>query len=87
MDTRIGYPNEHLAGDTDKATASPLFATAVGLVMNAAETQLAPLDAEAISEESEAQGNEETITEKPVKRTSVIERFTERLKTFLESAE
>ena len=36
MDTRIGYPNEHLAGDTDKATASPLFATAVGLVMNAA---------------------------------------------------
>jgi cell division protein FtsA len=40
MDTRIGYPNEHLAGDTDKATASPLFATAVGLVMNAAETQL-----------------------------------------------
>ena len=87
MDTRIGYPNEHLAGDTDKATASPLFATAVGLVMNAAETQLAPLDAEAISEESEAQGNEETVTEKPVKRTSVIERFTERLKTFLESAE
>ena len=87
MDTRIGYPNEHLAGDTDKATASPLFATAVGLVMNAAETQLAPLDAEAISEESEAQGNEEAVTEKPVKRTSVIERFTERLKTFLESAE
>ena len=46
MDTRIGYPNEHLAGDTDKETASPLFATAVGLVMNAAETQLAPHDVE-----------------------------------------
>ena len=87
MDTRIGYPNEHLAGDTDKATASPLFATAVGLVMNAAETQLTPLDTEAASEESQAESSEETITEKPVKRTSVIERFTERLKTFLESAE
>ena len=44
MDTRIGYPNEHLAGDTDKTMTSPLFATAVGLVMNAAENQLAPLD-------------------------------------------
>jgi cell division protein FtsA len=35
MDTRIGYPNEHLAGDTDEAVASPLYATAVGLLMNA----------------------------------------------------
>jgi cell division protein FtsA len=35
MDTRIGYPNEHLAGDSDEAViASPLFATAVGLVMD-----------------------------------------------------
>lgn len=35
MDTRIGLPNEHLAGDTEKDTASPIFATAVGLVMKA----------------------------------------------------
>lgn len=34
MDTRIGYPNEHLAGDTDKENTSPLYATAVGLVLN-----------------------------------------------------
>ena len=34
MDTRIGYPNEHLAGDSDEDIASPLYATAVGLVMN-----------------------------------------------------
>ena len=39
MDTRIGYPNEHLAGDTDKMTASPQYSTAVGLVMNAIEKQ------------------------------------------------
>ena len=32
MDTRIGYPNEHLAKGTDDVT-SPLFATSVGLVM------------------------------------------------------
>ena len=34
MDTRIGYPNEHLAGDSDEELSSPLYATAVGLVMN-----------------------------------------------------
>ncbi|SFI97314.1 cell division protein FtsA [Myroides guanonis] len=33
IDTRIGYPNEHLAGDSEKEISSPLFATAVGLVM------------------------------------------------------
>jgi cell division protein FtsA len=37
MDTRIGYPNEHLAGDSDEEISSPLFATAVGLVMNSIE--------------------------------------------------
>ena len=87
MDTRIGYPNEHLAGDTDKSTASPLFATAVGLVMNAAETQLTLLDAEAITTADEIEVGDENPPEKIPKRTSVIDRFTERLKTFLESAE
>jgi cell division protein FtsA len=39
MDTRIGYPNEHLAGDSDEEFSSPLYATAVGLVMNSIENQ------------------------------------------------
>ena len=39
MDTRIGYPNEHLAGDSDSETTSPLYATAVGLVMNSLESK------------------------------------------------
>lgn len=34
MDTRIGYPNEHLAGNSEEELSSPLYATAVGLVMN-----------------------------------------------------
>ncbi len=37
MDTRIGYPNEHLAGNSDEEISSPLYATAVGLVMNSIE--------------------------------------------------
>jgi cell division protein FtsA len=37
MDTRIGYPNEHLAsGNTDEIT-SPVFATGVGLVIKGLE--------------------------------------------------
>lgn len=37
MDTRIGYPNEHLAGDSDEDLSSPIYATAVGLVMEGLE--------------------------------------------------
>ena len=34
MDTRIGYPNEHLAGNSGEEISNPLYATAVGLLMN-----------------------------------------------------
>ena len=34
MHCRIGYPNEHLAGDSDEDITSPLYATAVGLVLD-----------------------------------------------------
>ena len=39
MDTRIGYPNEHLAGDSNEETTSPMYATAVGLVLNSLESK------------------------------------------------
>jgi cell division protein FtsA len=38
MDTS-GYPNEHLAGDSEEEFSSPLYATAVGLVMNSIENK------------------------------------------------
>ena len=34
IDTRLGYPNEHLAGNSSVEISSPMYATAVGLVMN-----------------------------------------------------
>jgi len=37
MDTRIGYPNEHLANDSSEELSSPMYATAVGLLMNGLE--------------------------------------------------
>ncbi len=33
MDTRIGYPNEHLAKDVPADMASPMYATGIGLVI------------------------------------------------------
>jgi cell division protein FtsA len=39
MDTRIGYPNEHLANDSHEELSSPMYATAVGLLMNGLEQQ------------------------------------------------
>ena len=33
LDVRIGYPNEHLTEETDKALASPMYATGIGLVI------------------------------------------------------
>jgi cell division protein FtsA len=55
MDTRIGYPNEHLASESDDEYSSPLYATAVGLVMKGLEKQLS-IDAEE-AEEQQAESN------------------------------
>ncbi|MCB2221861.1 MAG: cell division protein FtsA [Bacteroidetes bacterium] len=37
MDTRIGYPNEHLANDVNEEMASPMYATGIGLVIEGME--------------------------------------------------
>lgn len=39
MDTRIGYPNEHMAGDSSEEITSPAYATVAGLVMHGIKTQ------------------------------------------------
>ena len=33
IDTRIGFPNEHISGESAKLVSRPLYATAVGLMM------------------------------------------------------
>ena len=37
MDTRIGYPNEHLAKDVPNEMASPMYSTGIGLVIEGLE--------------------------------------------------
>lgn len=38
MDTRIGYPNEHMAGNSSEEVTSPAYATVAGLVMHGIRT-------------------------------------------------
>ncbi|MBC2838988.1 cell division protein FtsA [Robiginitalea sp. SC105] len=95
MDTRIGYPNEHLAGDSDAEIASPTYATAVGLLMNAVENKHRHLrrDGQEESEPSREEmvlegvsnsGKSRTV-DKP--RKTVFDKWADRLKEFLDNAE
>lgn len=92
MDTRIGYPNEHLAGDSDAEIASPLYATAVGLLMNAVENK-DKRRLKTIEEEKEREmvleGHEDmgSVTARKKERKSVFDRWSEKLKDFLDNAE
>ncbi|MDG3581046.1 cell division protein FtsA [Galbibacter pacificus] len=100
MDTRIGYPNEHLAGDSDTEIASPVYATAVGLVMNAIQQQKKNVPRqpenqskkEAQETKQEEQPNdynqtEPQSTEPKRERKSFLEKWSEKLKDFLDNAE
>lgn len=93
MDTRIGYPNEHLAGDSEEAIASPLYATAVGLLMNALKNQYKEKSVSQNIENEEEMayaGHEpETVGATKIKkeRKSVFDKWSEKLKDFLDNAE
>ena len=88
MDTRVGYPNEHLAGDSDSDITSPMYATAVGLVMDSLMRQEKTLTDIPENNDSEAE-DEETPIPEPVKRNNggFLEKLTERVKDFLDNAE
>ncbi|WP_324721690.1 cell division protein FtsA [Salinimicrobium sp. HB62] len=101
MDTRIGYPNEHLAGDSDTETTSPVYATAVGLVLNSLEinskhshTEEEPEVKEeaaaaatptAVPQEEEEEREEPTTVSQP--RRTIFEKWFEKFKDFLDNAE
>ncbi|THV59224.1 cell division protein FtsA [Flagellimonas alvinocaridis] len=94
MDTRIGYPNEHLAGDSDEEVASPLYATAVGLLMKALESKTRPVEVEmgeAHEEEKVLVGQEQMVGTGNVsshkERKSIFDKWSEKLKDFLDNAE
>ena len=88
MDTRVGYPNEHLAGDSDESTTSPTFSTAVGLLMAA----LDKMPVEVMPESPQETVNEDGPVEEaiqataPKNRNSIFEQWTDKFKEFLDKA-
>ncbi|WP_457617476.1 cell division protein FtsA [Lutibacter sp.] len=92
MDTRIGYPNENLAGDSDESLSSPQYATAVGLLMNGLnKIEKNKINNQENNQEAEdsSEQSEETAAvkeEKPPKK-SIFEVWTEKFRDFLDNAE
>ena len=94
MDTRIGYPSEHLAGDTQKSETSPILATAVGLLMNALEQEENQDFESVLSEKNEANGDQKNddslkaMDPNPMSsnRKTILDRWVEKFKEFLDNA-
>lgn len=83
MDTRIGFPNEHLASDSNEELSSPAFATAVGLLMKGLkqnDKQVVVADNEATDETSE---KEEVVEPKK----SIFDKWADKFRDFLDNAE
>ncbi len=92
MDTRIGYPGEHLAGNSNETVKSPLFATSVGLLMEALNNEEELIeepvaDAE-ISDVQSMDDSQENNKERStmIKRKSSFEKWVEKFKEFLDNA-
>ena len=86
MDTRVGYPSEHLAGNTIDSVSSPLFATSVGLLMNALD-EISPENIDNYDQGKTPNiENDQTDNKFSKKRKSILDRFGEKLKEFLDNA-
>ncbi len=82
MDTRIGYPNENLASNSDPELSSPQFATVIGLLMKGISDN---------KKKSRIEKQEEIISkvtqvENP-KRKSIFDKWGEKFREFLDNAE
>jgi cell division protein FtsA len=94
MDTRVGYPNEHMAGDSDSEVTSPMYATAVGLVLNGLENnkvieveeELQEIDQD-LDNSADEDVQEELEEKSKPKRKGFFDKWVENLKDFLDNAE
>ena len=86
MDTRVGYPSEHLAGNTIDSVSSPLFATSVGLLMNALD-EISPRNIDNYDQDkTDNLQNDQSDNKFSKKRKTILDRFGEKLKEFLDNA-
>ena len=87
MDTRIGYPNEHLANDVSDEIASPMYSTGVGLVIEGISRFYQEKKRENMKKEPKSKKlkfkikkEKEIMNEKPIS-------FLERIQTWFEKDE
>ncbi len=87
MDTRIGYPGEHLAGDTNK-NIGPIFSTVVGLLMNAINKK--KFNSESTEVGVQTKENEEIAKDgeslNPKNNKTIFEKWVDKFKEFLDNA-
>ena len=89
MDTRIGYPNEHLSDEVTDELASPMYATSIGLVIEGMkryckeinhkeETEEEEEEELTKEEENEKEENDQNTDERPISFLKKIQDFFEK---------
>jgi cell division protein FtsA len=84
MDTRIGYPNEHLASNSDTEISSPAYATVVGLLMKGLSDNIKN---NRTDKENEDQSNTGLQESKQMPKKSIFDKWGEKFRDFLDNAE
>ena len=95
MDVRIGYPNEHLSSNSVVEVTSPIYSTAVGLVMAGLNHKEKQVEAEAqeiveqqpIQQETEQQEEETLVADKKTVKKSFFTKWGDGLRRILDNAE
>ncbi len=81
MDTRIGYPNEYLAGDVPDEMASPMHATGIGLVIEG----IARLERQIEREEKMPTDGSKTKQKRPERKGRKPINFLKKIQDFFEN--
>ena len=88
MDTRVGYPNEHLANSDDEDIPSPMFATAVGLILRGwDEGKYNDIENIENEEELDEQNPQEIKNEPKENLKNIFKTWTEKFLHFLSDEE
>lgn len=83
MDTRIGYPNEHLASNSDPDLSSPAYATVVGLLMKGLKDN----DKKTKLEDEMNESIDSKLESGKTPKKSIFEKWGEKFRDFLDNAE
>ncbi len=84
MDTRIGYPNEHLSSNSESELSSPAYATVVGLLMKGLSDHEKKVQVKMRIEEQSMNAVQEKVQ---APKKSIFDKWSEKFRDFLDNAE